>query len=120
MNPTPTSERNYEIYQKHLNGVTMVVLAKEYHLSKYRVHAILKREKKLRTTYPACELIKTEAPPITRHYICAAFEKNNIQSSEDLAKLNIYEVVGLVSGRSKDCLKYIMVLHENAHKRFDI
>ena len=47
-------------------------------------------------------------------------KKRNIQSKEDLAKLDIHEAMQLVSNRSTDSMKYISILYMNAIQNKDI
>lgn len=113
-------ERNYEIYQKYLRGSRKADLAREYHLSTARIRAIIKRQEYLTTTYPACELVKTDAGDKTISIICMVLKNKNIQSKEDLIKLDIHEAMQLVGNRSTDCMKYIGILYMNAIQNKDI
>ena len=113
------AERNYEIYQKYLGGSKKTSLAQEYNLSKSRIGAVIKQEY-LKTIYPANELVKTDAGDKTISILCMALKKRNIQSKEDLAKLDIHEAMQLVSNRSTDSMKYISILYMNAIQNKDI
>ena len=47
-------------------------------------------------------------------------KNKNIQSKEDLIKLDIHEAMQLVGNRSTDCMKYISILYMNAIQNKDI
>ncbi len=42
----PKAERNREIYQRYLGGVSPAQLAREYGISEQRVYVIIRRERK--------------------------------------------------------------------------